>query len=261
MASPHAAGVAALIMSVHPDWTPAEVKSAMMTSSAQDVVKEDGTSAPTPFDDGAGSIRVDRAIDPTLVFDENYADYAASSSDPLHRVDLNIPSVDAPVMTGSLTTTRTAINVSGTAQTLDVTVSAPDGATIVASDKQPSQSGGTKNDSIHVKKNGSVEIYITISGPTLADGQYFGRITLTPESGDSSPVTIPVAFFKQQGNVTLTHTCCADDVPGEDGSGPLPRDRHERGQRSRARHAHDHEPRQGQARLLEHHGTRDRDRQ
>jgi hypothetical protein len=217
MASPHAAGVSALVMSVHPDWTPAEVKSALMTSSVQDVVKEDGSSAPTPFDDGAGSIRADRAIDPTLVFDESYADYAASASDPLHRIDLNIPSIDAPVMTGSITTTRTAINVSGMAQTLDVKVDEPDGATIVASDKQPGVKGAKPDGTVHVKKNGSVEIYISISGASLADGQYFGRITLTPETGDSSPVTIPVAFFKQQGTVSLTHTCTPTTFPAKTG--------------------------------------------
>ena len=206
MSSPHAAGVSALVKSAHPDWTPAEIKSALMTSSVQSVVKEDGTTPATPFDDGAGSIRADRAINPTLVFDENFADFVASASDPLHRIDLNIASVDAPTMTGLITTRRTAINVSGKAQRLDVSVDAPPGASIFVSDRDPGSRGPKEDGRIRLARNGPTDIWITISAPELANGQYFGRITLTPES-DANPVTIPVAFNKRQGLVTLTHVC------------------------------------------------------
>src|SRR5215510_8928561 len=83
MSSPHAAGVSALVKAAHPDWTPEMIKSALMTSSVQSVKKEDGVTPATPFDDGAGSIRADRAVNPTLVFDESYADFVAAGSDTL----------------------------------------------------------------------------------------------------------------------------------------------------------------------------------
>ena len=108
-----------------------------MTSSVQSVVKEDGVTPADPFDDGAGSIRADRAVNPTLVFDETYDDFVASADDPLHRIDLNIASVDAPTMTGLITTKRTAINVSGKDQQLEVSTAAPAGAQIIVSDKAP----------------------------------------------------------------------------------------------------------------------------
>ena len=69
MSSPHAAGVAVLIKAAHPSWTPGQIKSAMMTSSLQDVLKEDGTTPADPFDMGAGSIRANRAVKPTVTFD------------------------------------------------------------------------------------------------------------------------------------------------------------------------------------------------
>ncbi len=59
MSSPHSAGVSALVKAAHPSWTPAEIKSALMTSSVQTVVKEDGVTPADPFDMGAGSIRAE----------------------------------------------------------------------------------------------------------------------------------------------------------------------------------------------------------
>src|SRR5262249_10349627 len=56
MSSPHAAGVSALVKAAHPTWTPEEIKSALMTSSVQTVVKEDGVTPAGPFDDGAAPI-------------------------------------------------------------------------------------------------------------------------------------------------------------------------------------------------------------
>src|SRR5262249_15684911 len=81
MAAPHAAGVSALVKSAHPTWTPAQIKSALMTSSVQTVKKQDGTTAADPFDMGAGSIRADRAVSPTLVFDENFTDFKSAETD------------------------------------------------------------------------------------------------------------------------------------------------------------------------------------
>jgi subtilisin family serine protease len=198
MSSPHAAGVSALVKAAHPSWTPAMIKSALMTSSVQSVIKEDGSTPATPFDRGAGSIRADRAVNPTLVFDETAARMTAAGADALHRIDLNLASVDATTMSGRITTQRTALNVSGQNQTLVVSTTAPAGASITV---------GTNNGNLNVKAGGSITFPITISAPTLADGQYFGQITLDPQKPGATPVVLPVAFTKRQGSVTLSHTC------------------------------------------------------
>jgi subtilisin family serine protease len=126
MSSPHAAGVAALVKAAHPDWTPGQIKSALMTSSVQSVLKEDGETTADPFDRGAGSIRADRALDPVLTFDVSARHYFAAVGDPDGRIHLNLPSTNAPEMTGSVTTERTARNVSGETQTFSVRTSAPE---------------------------------------------------------------------------------------------------------------------------------------
>jgi hypothetical protein len=218
MSSPHSAGVSALVKAAHPDWTPAEIKSALMTSSVQSVVKEDGVTPADPFDDGAGSIRADRAVNPTLVFDENYDDFVNSATDPLHRIDLNLPSVDAPTMSGLVTTKRVATNVSGDQQDLNVDVVSPPGATIYVSDKAPGPNGPKGDDQIRLKRTGTTDIWITISAPDLPNGQYFGRITLESHARNLSDVTIPVAFKKTQGEVTLAHTCAPASFPRSTGS-------------------------------------------
>lgn len=95
MAAPHDAGAAVLVRSLHPDWTPAEVQSALMTTSIQSGVrKEDGTTAATPFDRGAGRIDVSRAVRAGLVLDETKANYlAANPADGGDPATLNIASM------------------------------------------------------------------------------------------------------------------------------------------------------------------------
>jgi subtilisin family serine protease len=202
MSSPHAAGASALVKAAHPNWTPGQIKSALMTSSTQAVKKEDGLTNATPFDRGAGSIRVDNAIATRVVLDVSAADYLASATDPLGRIDLNLPSINAPTMPGSITTQRTLKNVSSGPVEFEATSTAPAGSSI---DVLPR--------TINIPAGGSKTITIRINGTNLPNGQYFGQITLadnpTPRGGiESGPnLVFPVAFFKQQGIVPLTHTC------------------------------------------------------
>ncbi len=207
MSSPHAAGSSALVRAAHPSWTAAEVKSALMTTALQDVTKENGTTDFDPFDAGAGSLQVIDAVDAPLVFDETTAHYIASAGDPLHRIDLNLPSVDATTMTGKITTQRTAINVSGKNLKLEVQIQQPDGVTITV---------GNNNKPLQIDKDASLTFPITISAPAVPNGQYFGRVTLVPNKGEHK-VTIPVAFVRKQGLVTLTHACAPTSIPTKTG--------------------------------------------
>ncbi|KAL3753066.1 hypothetical protein ACJRO7_000462 [Eucalyptus globulus] len=79
MACPHVGGITALIRSVHPDWTPAAIKSAIMTTS--DMTDHwgkpimDGNKPAGIFATGSGNVNPARAINPGLIYDINPDDY------------------------------------------------------------------------------------------------------------------------------------------------------------------------------------------
>ena len=69
MAAPHVAGAAALVRQRYPQFTPAQVKSALMTTAHMDEVRLEGGGAATVLARGAGRVDVGQALDPGLVFD------------------------------------------------------------------------------------------------------------------------------------------------------------------------------------------------
>ncbi|KAL6550058.1 hypothetical protein OROMI_020546 [Orobanche minor] len=72
MSCPHASGAAAYVKSVHPKWSPAAIKSALMTTAyVMDPRKHDDLE----FAYGSGHINPVAAQDPGLVFDASEADY------------------------------------------------------------------------------------------------------------------------------------------------------------------------------------------
>ncbi len=74
MASPHVAGFAALILAKNAKWSPATVKSAMMTT-AGDIKNADGSKNGDLFATGAGQVDVAKVLTPGLVYDANDDDY------------------------------------------------------------------------------------------------------------------------------------------------------------------------------------------
>lgn len=59
MAAPHVAGIAALVRQVHPDWTTAEVKTAIINTANEDVFSQDGPGGPIEAPNRVGTGRVD----------------------------------------------------------------------------------------------------------------------------------------------------------------------------------------------------------
>ncbi|KAL2543816.1 Subtilisin-like protease SBT1.7 [Forsythia ovata] len=82
LSCPHLSGIAALVKSAHPDWSPAMIKSAIMTSASQcnlnrSLILDEKHQPADIYAIGAGHINPSRALDPGLVYDITTDDYIA----------------------------------------------------------------------------------------------------------------------------------------------------------------------------------------
>lgn len=81
MSCPHVSGVAALLKAAHPDWSPAAIRSALMTTAytvdnSGRPLRDVATGADsTAFDHGAGHVNPQKALSPGLVYDMDVQDY------------------------------------------------------------------------------------------------------------------------------------------------------------------------------------------
>lgn len=81
LACPHLSGIAALLRKSHPNWTPAAIRSAIMTTADMVdntgmAIKEETGIQASPFAAGAGQVNPAKANDPGLVYDIHPPDYA-----------------------------------------------------------------------------------------------------------------------------------------------------------------------------------------
>jgi subtilisin family serine protease len=147
MASPHVAGIAALLLEAHPAWSPAMIKSALMTTARQNLKQEDGVTRANPFDMGSGHIVPNLAVDPGLVYDYGLLEVQGGTCGtvtplvtpnecnalannlgiPVGASNLNLASIGVGGVTGPRTVTRTVTNVGDAASTYTVTVVPPPG--------------------------------------------------------------------------------------------------------------------------------------
>ena len=199
MSSPHVAGVGALLVQAHPDWTPAMIKSALMTTAHQDVDKEDGETAADPFDMGAGHIVPTPASDPGLVYNAGFNDYLAflcgttdavnpTSCDALtgslgfsdDPSDLNLASIGVADLAGVQTVTRSVTNV-GAAAVYTASVEAPAGVAVVVEPGSLDLAAG---------ETGEFTVTFTSTDTVVPDEWAFGSLTWS--DGDHS-VRSPLA--------------------------------------------------------------------
>ncbi|XP_020267620.1 LOW QUALITY PROTEIN: subtilisin-like protease SBT1.2 [Asparagus officinalis] len=159
MAAPHLSGIAALLVSQHPDWSPAAIKSAIMTTATAT------TNMDTPIPDeqlkpadlfaaGAGHVNPTSANDPGLIYDVTTDDYIpylcglrysdtqvsaiagrtvkCSNIVSISGAELNYPSFMVILdVRRSVTVTRTVTNVGEPGSTYEVKVKAPKGTKVI----------------------------------------------------------------------------------------------------------------------------------
>ncbi|CAN1236735.1 Subtilisin-like protease SBT1.1 [Linum grandiflorum] len=192
MSCPHISGVAALLKSVHRDWSPAAIKSAMMTTA---YVLDNKNNPTTVFAFGSGHVDPERASDPGLIYDvspEDYLNHLCSlnytsaqisavmsgksfNCSDLDRAagDLNYPSFAVGFKKGklgiqSLRFKRTATNVGKSGGRYEVKVEEPVGVTVKVEPKV-----------LEFAKSGerlSYEVEFVSGGDDSGLGEAFGRV-------------------------------------------------------------------------------------
>ena len=191
MSSPHIAGLAAVVRSAHRDWTPASIKSALMTTAYE-------VAGASPFEVGSGQVDINPALDPGLVYNVRPADYigflcgtgqyvnpAQCDVLRLDPSDLNQPNIAIGELAGTQTVTRTVTNV-GAAGTYLPTVEAPAGVDVQVSPSALVLTPGQK---------ASYAVSFTRNGAPL-DEYVFGSLMWSDgtHNVDSELVVRPVAI-------------------------------------------------------------------
>ncbi|KAL5997337.1 hypothetical protein ACLOJK_008267 [Asimina triloba] len=158
MSCPHVSGTVGLLKVLHPDWTSAAIRSAIMTSArSRDNNAEaisDGSWGPkaNPFNYGAGHLRPNRAMDPGLIYDitvDEYFNfmcalgYNSTQLDVLRKhkcppppkaispLDLNYPSITVPQLTHDGVLIKRRVKNVGPPSTYKAHVQSPPGVSVV----------------------------------------------------------------------------------------------------------------------------------
>jgi uncharacterized repeat protein (TIGR01451 family) len=195
MSSPHIAGSGALLKAQHPNWTPGQIKSALMTTAITKVVKEDGVTPADAFDYGSGRVNLNAAGDPGFTFDVTAADYVAHAKD---LWNVNYPSVYVPVMPGIITVQRTAREVSHKNTFYKVIISAPSDVKIKTLKE------------LDLLANQTNTFDITIDASNVPIGQVrFATITFRQlyETTSHRELHMPITILRKQPAVTLATSC------------------------------------------------------
>ncbi|WP_429590647.1 S8 family serine peptidase [Arthrobacter crystallopoietes] len=189
MAAPQVAGLAALVLGENPKWSPAAVKSAMMTTAA-DVQTADGEANDDKFATGAGEVDAAAMADPGLVYDAGVLDWAgfletASGGDvwpdvdPIAAKDVNVPSIALGTLTGPVTVTRTLTALEPGSYSAAIDVPGVDAVV------EPSQLDFTE-------AGQSLDFTVTFTNDSAAYGKAaMGELTW---SSEDHTVTAPVAL-------------------------------------------------------------------
>ncbi|HEX5823644.1 MAG TPA: S8 family peptidase [Candidatus Limnocylindrales bacterium] len=203
MSAPHVAGVAALLMQLHPSWSPMAIKSALMTS-ATDVLDGPNTTPSVIFSQGAGHIKPNSAADPGLVYDSNINDWLAFLCGTTNGVtpatcaalagagysfdpsDFNGASIAIGDLAGVQTIKRKVTNVGGAGATYTAQTTGLAGMNVVVS---PS--------TINLAPGASATFTVTFTRTTATLGAYVGGQLTWNGGGHAvrSPMVIrPVAL-------------------------------------------------------------------
>ena len=199
MSSPHVAGIAAQVAQAHPDWSPQQVKAAVMNTATHDVYRDLGQTGPVYGPERVGSGRVD-------ALDAVNATVLAYDTENPDLVSVTFGLVDVGASPVTLTRTVTIANTGRRSQTFttsfDQSTTAGGASVAVSPHRVTVRGGGTA----------TVTVTLTVDPATLSRDMdptqvdsylggvprefvtsVSGRLVLTPRGGTELRVPVQAA--------------------------------------------------------------------
>jgi subtilisin family serine protease len=190
MASPHVAGLAALFLGEHPDWAPADVKSALMTT-AYDTVNADGSANTDPFAQGAGHVDPTKMLQPSLLYSSGPTDWAGYLQG-LDLIAFGLPE-EAEVAPSDLNLASIGIGSLSAPETVTRTITATEAGTYTATAEVPGVEVTVEPSTVTLAAGESATVAITFTkGSAPAEQWTTGFLTWT---GGTNDVRSPIAVF------------------------------------------------------------------
>ncbi|CAI5463682.1 unnamed protein product [Closterium sp. Yama58-4] len=203
MATPHLAGIAALVIQKYPFWTPSQVMSAIVTTATRTNIAGAPIGTPagvtaTPWDMGGGHVNPSRLLDPGLTYNAGATDYynflaglglsKAKAMLPkgvklagIKPYDLNRPSISVGRLVKTVTVSRTVTNVANAMSTYTASVVAPAGVAVVVSPTK-----------LVLNKGASAMFSVKLTVTATSWNFTYGSLTWTDSAGHSVVSVIAV---------------------------------------------------------------------
>ena len=200
MSSPHVAGAAALLKSIHPDWSVSQLVSAIETTASADQATDQGFEPATEQVRGAGRPQLGDAADAGLFLDVTRAQFIganpAGGGDP---GALNMAGLVDANCRSQCSFTRTVTDQKGGGSWTASATGFPAGVVVDVSPENFSVSSGQSR---------SLEVEVDLAGSEIVGEWISGRIRLS--SGGSPDQFLTVSVYSDGGEIPQEITVSSD---------------------------------------------------
>lgn len=191
MASPHAAGMLALMRDIYPDLTPTQIRSVVATTADYaGLRKENGSTTADAFDIGSGRINIEQA---GLALDETGESFAAANAaldgDPS---TLNLPAFVETACEGECSWTRTVTSIVQGSATYTAAVEAAEGVTVTVTPGTFTLEPGAEQE---------ISVTANVTGSTVGAWEH-ARVTLGTTDAHADGVDIAQPHFPVAGRTS-----------------------------------------------------------